>query len=126
MTSRRSFAPGLLEAIREAQVVGIRAGSEAHRIIGIWAVVVEGRVFVRSYFLAPRSWYRTFLDEPRGLLTVGRRKVAVRAVRTRSERLWDAVDAAYAEKYPTPGSRRWVRGFRSPRRRATTTELVPL
>ena len=35
------------------------------------------------------------------------------------------IDAAYAEKYPTPGSRKWVRGFRTPRRRATTLELVP-
>jgi hypothetical protein len=97
-----------------------------HRFVGIWAVVVEGRVFVRSYWLKPRSWYRTLLEEPRGTIQVGDREVRVRAVRTRSERLMDAVDQAYAEKYPTPGSRVYVRGFKTPRRRATTTELVPL
>ena len=39
----------------------IRAGAE-HRFIGIWAVVVDGRVFVRSWSLKPQGWYRTFLE----------------------------------------------------------------
>jgi hypothetical protein len=29
-------------------MIGLRAGSEPHRIIGIWAVVVEKRVQTRS------------------------------------------------------------------------------
>jgi len=59
------------------------------------------------------------------VLQVGDREVRVRAVRVRSERLRDAIDRAYAAKYPTPGSRKYVRGFRTPRRRETTTEFVP-
>jgi len=31
----------------------------------------------------------------------------------------------YAEKYATPGSVKYVRGFKTPRRRATTLEFVP-
>jgi len=37
----------------------------------------------------------------------------------------DAVEVAYAKKYPTPGSRRFVRGFRTKRRREATIELLP-
>jgi hypothetical protein len=37
----------------------------------------------------------------------------------------DAVERAYAEKYPTPGSTKYVRGFRTRRRRDTTIEFVP-
>ena len=60
----------VVEAIRACQVLGIRAGHAPHRIIGIWAVVVERRVFVRSWSLKPRSWYRTFLEDPRGLIEI--------------------------------------------------------
>ena len=123
---RKRFDPATVDALRAAKILGIRAGTEPHRFIGIWVVVTEGRVFVRSWSMKPRSWWRTFLEEPRGTIQVGNREIRVRAVRTRSERLKDAVDKAYAEKYPTPGSRKYVKGFRTKRRRDTTTELVPL
>lgn len=42
------FPAGVLAAIRDGKILGIRAGTQPHRFIGIWAVVVEGRVFVRS------------------------------------------------------------------------------
>src|SRR3989449_10166257 len=104
MKARRGFTDDIVAAIRAGKILGIRAGSQAHRFIGIWAVVVEGRVFVRSWSLKPRSWYRTFLEEPRGAIQIGGREIAIRAVRTRSERMKEAVDAAYLEKYRTPGA----------------------
>jgi len=122
----KRFPANILAAIREDKILGIRAGTEPHRIIGIWAVVVEGRVFVRSWSLKPRSWHRTFLEEPRGLIQVGRRKMQVRAVQTRSERLKDAVSQAYREKYNTPGSIKFVQDMARAKSRNTTTELVPL
>jgi len=104
----------------------IRAGKEPHRLIGIWAVVVEGRVFVRSWSLKERSWYRTFLEDPTGIIEVNGRTIRIRPVFTRSERLKDAVEKAYSEKYNTPGSRYFVRGFKNKKRRNTQTELVLL
>jgi len=121
---RRRFPAGVVAAIRDGQVLGIRAGTQPHRIIGIWAVVVEGRVFVRSWSLKPRSWWRTLLEEPRGIVQVAGRTIPVRAVQTRSERLKDAIDRAYLEKYHTPGSVKFARDLGRARSRATTTELV--
>jgi len=126
MKTKRRFPKGIAAAIRDGKILGIRAGTKPHRVIGIWAVVVEGRVFVRSWSLKPRSWYRTFLEEPRGVIVVNLREIRVRAVFTRSERLKTAVDRAYREKYNTPGSLHFVRGFKNKKRRDTTTELVPL
>ena len=63
----KRFPKHLVDAIRDAKILGIRAGTKPHRIIGIWAVVVEKRVFVRSYSLKERSWYRTLREEPRGI-----------------------------------------------------------
>jgi hypothetical protein len=82
-------------------------------------------VFVRSYSLKPRSWWRTFQEEPRGVIEVNGKQIKVRPVFTRSERLKKLVDRAYAEKFPTPGSRVFVEGFKKKKRRDTTTELVP-
>jgi hypothetical protein len=120
------FDPGILEAVRTSSILGIRAGRKPHRVIGIWVVVVERRVFVRSWSLKPRSWYRTFLDDPHGAMYVGRRRIPVRAVQTRSERLKSAVDRAYLAKYTSPGSVKYARDLGRAKSRATTTELVPL
>ena len=126
MTRARRFPKSIAAAIHAAKILGIRTGTKPHRIIGIWAVVVEGRVFVRSYSLKERSWYRTFHEDPRGVIEVNGKQFRVRPVFTRSERLKKLVDKAYAEKFPTPGSRVFVEGFKEKRRRDTTTELVPL
>jgi hypothetical protein len=122
----RRFSRPLLTAIDEAKILGVRAGARSnHRFIGIWPVVVQGRVFARSWTLKPGGWYRTFLEDPLGVIQVGERQVRVRAIPVRSERLRDGVERAYAEKYPTPGSGKYVRGFRVQRRRDTTLEFTP-
>jgi hypothetical protein len=120
----KTFPRSVLAAIDESRILGIRAGDE-HRFTGIWVVVVGGRVFVRPWNDKRTGWHRAFEDDPVGAIQVGAREIKVRAKATRSERLMDAVDAAYAKKYHTPASRKYVRGFSQVGRRATTTELVP-
>jgi hypothetical protein len=115
----------VVAAIHASSILGIRAGVRSdHRFTGVWPVVVSGRVFVRSWSLKPGGWYQSFLEDQRGSIKIGARVVRVRAVRVRGERLRDAVEAEYARKYPTPGSRKYVRGFRTKRRRAATIEFV--
>ena len=124
---KRRFSRTLLQAIDEGKILGIRAGGRSdHRFIGIWAVVVNGRVFVRSWTLKPNGWFHTFLDDPRGAIQIGGRELPIRAVPARGELIRDAVERAYATKYPTPGSLKYVRGFRTKRRREATMELRPL
>jgi hypothetical protein len=120
------FALKLLKAIDEGMYLRIRAGRTPHRFIGIWAVVVDGRVFVRSWSLKPRSWWRTFLEEPTGAIEVAGREVPVRASQAASERLRDAIDQAYLAKYHTKGSIKYARDLGSAKSRDTTTELRPL
>ena len=126
MKAKQRFSDDILDAIRRGHVIGLRAGTQPHRFIGIWAVVVEKRVFVRSWSLKPVSWYRVFREEPRGTIQIDGREIAVQAVRTRSERLKAAIDRAYLEKYKTPGSIKFARDLGRAKSRATTTELVPI
>ena len=126
MKAKKRFGADILAAIRKDKILGIRAGSGPHRTIGIWMVVVEGRVFVRSWSLKPRSWWRTFLEDPYGSIFIADREISIRAVHTRSERLKDAISQAYKEKYNTPGSIQYVKEMSRGRSRETTTELVPV
>jgi hypothetical protein len=127
MKSKNSFPKAILEDIQKEKIIGIRAGTDStHKIIGIWAVVVEGRVFVRSYSMKPRSWWRTFLEDPQGIMTVGEKKIPIKAVQTRSERLKDLVSEAYKEKYNRPGDVQYVKDMSKKKSRDTTTELVPV
>ena len=57
-TRPRQFARSIVEEIDQTKYLGIKAGARSdHRFIGIWAVVVDGRVFVRSWTLKPGGWY---------------------------------------------------------------------
>jgi len=124
MTNRPLPRP-VVAAIDASRIFGVRAGARSdHRFTGVWPIVLEGRVFARSWTLKPEGWYRTFLEDPRGAIQIGERLVQIRAVRVKSERLLTAIEKAYAEKYATPASLKYVRGFRTKRRRDTTTEFV--
>jgi hypothetical protein len=120
------FPEEILAAAHKGMIIGLRAGSGTHRFIGVWAVVVEKRVFIRSWSMKPNGWHPVFLKEPRGTVQIAGQEFAVRAVQTRSERLKDAVDRAYREKYKTPGSVKYVQDLCGDASRATTTELVPV
>ena len=89
-------------------------------------VVVEGRVFVRSWNDKPTGWYRAFLAEPQGQVHFADHvERLVRAVPVRSARLRDAVSTALAEKYDTKASKKWVDGFALAERVEHTLELTP-
>jgi hypothetical protein len=116
----------VVAAADAAKIMGIRAGAKSdHKFIGVWPIVVDGRLFARSWTQTRGGWYTTFLDDPLGVIQVGDREVRIRAVRVKSERLRDKIDDAYSEKYDTKASQKYVRGLRLARRRDTTTEFVP-
>ncbi|HSE16268.1 MAG TPA: DUF2255 family protein [Pyrinomonadaceae bacterium] len=119
-----TFADDIIEACRKAKIMGVRAGTE-HRYTGVWVVVVEDRVFARSWNDKPTGWFQAFRKEPRGTVQVGDLELPVRGKMVRSARLRDAVTAAYGEKYPTKGSRKWVEGFAETARVVNTIEFIP-
>lgn len=122
----KRFPRAVVNAVDEASILGIRAGAKSeHRFVGVWPVVVKGRVYARSWSAKPGGWFRTFLDDPLGVIQVGERQLRVRAVRARGERVRDRIEEAYALKYNTKASQTYVRGFKTARRREATIEFVP-
>lgn len=119
----KHFPPPALAGFNATKYLYICAGD--HRFIPIWVVVVEGRVIVRSWNDKPGGWYRAFLSQPHGCVQIDNREVPIRAVPLRSQRLNDAADDGYAAKYTTKANAKYVKGFKTPRRKATTLELIP-
>lgn len=126
MKTNQHFSGDLLAGLQKSLGLRICAGTGAHRFIGIWFVVVDGRVLVRSWSMKPGGWYRTFLKEPRGAIQVGKSEIPVCAKPIKSERLRDAADQAYLERYNTKGALKYAKDLCRPKSRATTMELVPL
>jgi hypothetical protein len=131
VTTRKTAAqvPRLPQAVVKAadmaKIMGVRAGAASdHRFTGVWPIVIEGRLFARSWTVTPGGWFATLAADGLGRIQVGDREVRVRGRRVRSERLRDAIEAAYAVKYPTKASRKYVVGFRTPRRRDATIEFI--
>ena len=118
-----TFAKDVVEAFRSAKILGVRAGTE-HRYTGVWVVVVDGRVFARSWNDKPTGWFQAFRKESRGMVQVGDLEIPVRGKVVRSARLRDSVTVAFGEKYPTKGSRKWVEGFAEAGRVAKTIEFT--
>ena len=121
---KEKFKAEIVEAARAAKIAGVRAGAE-HRYTGVWIVVVDGRLFVRSWNDKPTGWFRAFQNEPTGMLQLGTLEIPVRGKSVRSSRIRDAVTQAYGEKYNTKASQKWVKGFGDPQRLVNTLEFVP-
>ena len=124
MAKDATFTNDLVETLRKAKIIGVRAGSE-HAYTGVWVVVVDERVFARSWSDKPTGWFRAFKKQPSGTIQAGELEIPVRGKVVRSARIRDAVTVAFGEKYPTKGSRKWVEGFAEPERAANTMEFVP-
>jgi len=124
MSKNATFSDAVVEAVRDAKILGVRAGAE-HRYTGVWVVVVDGRVFVRSWNDRPTGWFRAFRKQPGGTIQVGGLEIPIQAKLPRGVRIRDAVTTAFGEKYNTKASRKWVEGFAEPERALTTLEFVP-
>jgi hypothetical protein len=122
-TAKR-FSARILAEFQATRHLYIRSGE--HRCIPIWVVVVGGRVVVRSWNDKPGGWYRAFLEHPLGHVRLEEREIPVRAVPLRSVRINDATDEAFAAKYTTKANQKYIQGFKTKSRKATTLELLPV
>src|SRR5262249_5526979 len=124
MATSAKFPEEVVDAFTSAKIIGVRSGTQ-HRYTGVWVAVVKGRVYARSWNDKPAGWFRAFKKEPEGMVQVTTLELPVRARFPRSASVLGAVTNAFAQKYNTKGSRKWVEGFADPARERTTIEFVP-
>ena len=131
MKPSRQFSDAILQVLRECSGLRIQVGSGDHRFIGIWHVVVQNRVFVRSWSVKETGWLRTLFPatsamkgEPHGVIQVKKHRIAIAARPVTDKKTRNAIDRAYLEKYKTPGALKYAKDLCSAKSRATTIELI--
>ncbi len=131
----RRLGDDVIAALTRGKILGVRAG-DTHKFVGVWPVVVDGRLYARSWSARDGGWWRAFTTQQDGegavhvkLITRGtkmqERDVLVRAIAVTDETVRDAVDAEYRRKYSTPGAVQYVKDLCAKKSRATTTEFAP-
>ena len=124
----KHFSKTFLKCISETQITSVRAGEGREKFTGIWMVVVDERIFARSYTLSERSWYTTLLSGDAGDIKCGKEIIPVKGVKPRDlKSITQAINKAYEKKYLVKVyNKKWVDGLAEPERVARTMEFIPL
>ncbi|HTS44476.1 MAG TPA: DUF2255 family protein [Puia sp.] len=121
------FKKEILDFIRQKEVIGVRTGVDRTKFTKIWMVVVDKRVFGRSYYLSERSWYAGFLEFKKGNIQCGNAIVQVKGVKPKDlKTITTSVNKAYEQKYLVKAfNKKWVDGIKETERVARTMEFIP-
>jgi len=124
----KHFSMTLLKCISDTQITSVRAGKDREKFTGIWMVVVDGRIFGRSYTLSERSWYTALLNGHSGDIKCGKEIIPIKGAKPKDiKRITAAINKAYEKKYLVKASnKKWVDGLAEPERVARTIEFLPI
>ncbi|MFY0254185.1 DUF2255 family protein [Chitinophaga sp. 30R24] len=94
------FPDHIIKYVNTHDLIGIKAGGDRDKSIEIWMVVVDDRIFARSWGLAERSWFTAFQEDPTGVIECGDEIVPVTAIVIPDDHeLNVAINKAYLLKY---------------------------
>lgn len=90
----------ILNKISRNYYTGIRAGATRDSFLEIWMVVVQNRIFARSWGFAEKSWYHTFFRDDQGALKVDEDIVPMHAlIPDDLSTITEEINHAYLTKY---------------------------
>jgi hypothetical protein len=111
-----------IAATREIEISPLREDGCLAKPVTIWAVAVDGELYVRSVRGDAGGWYRAAEQRHEGRIEAGEIAVDV-AFEDAAHHLDDELDAAYKEKYGYPSSP--VDSITTDAAQATTIRVVP-
>jgi hypothetical protein len=101
-----------LDYIKNNNLIGIKAGFDRPTFLDIWMVVVDERIFARSWGIAENSWYSTFLQNPYGQIKCGEIIFNIQAViPTDKEVITEKINIAYLTKYNSGHNIEYAKGI---------------
>jgi hypothetical protein len=106
----------------EIEVSSLREDGALTKPVTIWAVRVEGELYVRSVRGGAGGWYRAAARRHEGRIEAGDVAVDV-AFEDAPHHLDAEIDAAYKEKYGYPSDP--VDSINTAEAQATTTRIIP-
>ncbi|MBK1896475.1 DUF2255 family protein [Chryseobacterium paridis] len=91
-----------IQYVNENEITGIKAGLQRDTFLDIWMVVVNDRIFARSWGFAEKSWYNTFLKDSCGQIKCGDQIFSIKAcIPPDLNDLTFSINQAYLTKYST-------------------------
>lgn len=121
----KEFDEGIIDFINKNNLVGIKAGKDRQSFLDIWMITFENRVFARSWGLAERSWYNTFLIDNLGEIKCGEKIIQIVAIIPDDiELLKDKLSGAYLKKYDHGENSYYAHGIIKDEHIARTMEFV--
>lgn len=115
----------ILDKISQNYYTGIRAGSRRDTFLEIWMVVIQNRIFARSWGFAEKSWYNTFLQENLGALKVDENIVPIRALIPNDlSIITEEINIAYLTKYDCGQSSYYARNMVTKDHAEKTMEFI--
>jgi hypothetical protein len=101
-----------LDFIKNNSLIGLKAGQERPVFLEIWMVVVDDRIFARSWGLATKSWYNTFLVQPSGQIKCGSHIFNISAcIPPDNAAMTPSINAAYLNKYNSAHNIKYAQGI---------------
>ena len=111
--------------INNNNLTGIMAGSQRQTFLDIWMVVVEDRIFARSWGFAEKSWYNSFLEEPVGKIKCGENVFSIKATVPKDKaEITEKINIAYLTKYNTGHNIEYAKGIVEENHIAKTMEFI--
>lgn len=117
-----TFGPATLAVLHAEREVRIRAGDGSRRGTVIWVVVVQERVYARSFQGERGKWYQAAVRDGHAALQASGRDIPVAVHRVTSEPLIEAVSRAYLTKY---ADSEYAQAMVRPEVLGTTVRLEP-
>ncbi|MFS4472966.1 DUF2255 family protein [Chryseobacterium sp. T20] len=116
-----------LNYIQNHTIIGIKAGHQRPEFLEIWMVVVQNRIFARSWGLAERSWYNTFLENSAGEIQCGKTIYPIEAlIPDDINTLTEEINQAYLTKYNSDHNIPYSQGIIQEKHVAKTMEFIIL
>jgi hypothetical protein len=114
-----------IEYIKTTNLIGIKAGLERLDFLDIWMVVVDDRIFARSWGFAERSWYNTFIINPEGQIKCGERIFHIQAtIPTDNTEMTERINHAYLSKYNSEHNIKYAQGIIEDKHVEKTMEFI--
>lgn len=101
-----------IKYITNNNLIGIKAGLDRPDFLNIWMVVVENRIFARSWGFAEKSWYNTFLQNQFGEIKCGDKIFSIAAnIPNDNLEMAEKINSAYLVKYNTGKNIEYANGI---------------
>ncbi|HQV01195.1 MAG: DUF2255 family protein [Bacteroidia bacterium] len=115
----------LLKYINTHSLIGIKAGNDRTAFLEIWMVVVDNRMFARSWGMAEKSWYNSFLQDPLGQIKCGETIYSIKAnIPADNYILKDKINEAYLNKYNSAHNAKYAKGITQEPHISKTMEFI--